>query len=360
MNVISYNYQLKTLQTFKTIVMDNQRRIFEEQRKKRIFNAKQRQIGLDIKTLNQQVYENHLHRTRVAENEGNLAEKAKNYNSMAILINQQRKKEIREQCKDIDTEQPARVSDDAYCPISGIQRLEGEDSFFKNRLKTQRNQIRDNLLQQILEKKTQKLSFKQSEHNWETSLLERDSYALQSSISEQNDRKKASIQLGDDNRNLAWQNQENRRFQKFKDETEGRKHIEYHYYGDMLTENPDVAKHPYQSHRILPDRWKGMSKIQVEEYYRSRVNQMQENQIKREQVRQKEEDWKEFFRNQQTMMQRHNNAEEREKRELCKQLELENQQLAKQQKEYQEYFNKVINCNIPSEKYYNQFNTSSR
>ncbi|GIX78428.1 RIB43A-like with coiled-coils protein 2 [Caerostris darwini] len=102
MNVISYNYQLKTLQTFKTIVMDNQRRIFEEQRKKRIFNAKQRQIGLDIKTLNQQVYENHLHRTRVAENEGNLAEKAKNYNSMAILINQQRKKEIREQCKDID------------------------------------------------------------------------------------------------------------------------------------------------------------------------------------------------------------------------------------------------------------------
>ncbi|GIY95866.1 RIB43A-like with coiled-coils protein 2 [Caerostris extrusa] len=314
--------------------MDNQRRIFEEQRKKRIFNAKQRQIGLDIKTLNQQVYENHLHRTRVAEKERNLAEKAKNYNSMAILINQQREKEIREQCKDIDvfrltvqkpeysrdfdlfdpnqkkTEQPARVSDDAYCPISEFK--------------------------------------------------ERDSYALQSSISEQNDRKKASIQLGDDNRNLAWQNQENKRFQKFKDETEGRKHIEYHYYGDMLTENPDVAKHPYQSHRILPDRWKGMSKIQLEEYYRSRVNQMQENQIKRGQVRQKEEVWKEFFRNQQTVMQRLNNAEEREKREFCKQLELENQQLAKQQKEYQEYFNKIINCNIPSEKYFNQFNTSSR
>ena len=40
--------------------------------------------------------------------------------------------------------------------------------------------------------------------------------------------------------------------------------IANHVYGDVLTENPDVARSAFGPHRVVPDRWKGMNQDQLE------------------------------------------------------------------------------------------------
>ncbi|KAF8792670.1 RIB43A-like with coiled-coils protein 2 [Argiope bruennichi] len=357
----------------------DQRRRSEKFRKRIIFNPKQRQIGVDIGTLNQQVHENHLKRIKNAVYEKTLAEEARKNDALALSIEQQKKQSMRDQCKQIDEfrlsvqrpensrdfdlfdpnlkkkERPPRISRYDICPVSGIQRLDGEDLDYDSRMKKQKQQVHDVLLQQILEQRMQRINLQKADHDWESSILEQDNYAWKLHLSEMDDRKKEKWK-----HEKAWQKQESNRQQKIKDEYENRKDIEFHYYGDMLTENPSVAKHPHQSNRILTDRWKGMTKEQLQDIYRGQVYQMENNLFRKEREQLKKKEWDEFILGQQKRFQLLDAAEKRTTQEFCKRLELQNQEIAQQQKQYRDYFNKVINSNIPSERYFTQFNTSAR
>lgn len=57
------------------------------------------------------------------------------------------------------------------------------------------------------------------------------------------------------------------------------KDIKNNFYSDLLTENPSVARSCFGSHRVVPDRWKGMSKQQIEEYREGQIQQMTENKV---------------------------------------------------------------------------------
>lgn len=56
--------------------------------------------------------------------------------------------------------------------------------------------------------------------------------------------------------------------------------IANHIYGDILTENPAVAQSAWGPHRVITDRWKGMSPEQI-----AQIKKTQEDQIKEAQVR---------------------------------------------------------------------------
>lgn len=51
-------------------------------------------------------------------------------------------------------------------------------------------------------------------------------------------------------------------------------------FGDMLTENPDVAQSAFGPHRVITDRWKGMSPAQLAE-----IRHIQKEQIDEKEVR---------------------------------------------------------------------------
>ena len=51
-------------------------------------------------------------------------------------------------------------------------------------------------------------------------------------------------------------------------------------HGDMLSENPAVAQSAFGSHRVVPDRWKGMSPQQVQEVLDFRERQRKEKQVR--------------------------------------------------------------------------------
>jgi hypothetical protein len=47
-------------------------------------------------------------------------------------------------------------------------------------------------------------------------------------------------------------------------------------FGDTLTENPGVAQSSFGAHRVITDRWKGMSEEQKAEIQRIREQQVLE------------------------------------------------------------------------------------
>lgn len=52
-----------------------------------------------------------------------------------------------------------------------------------------------------------------------------------------------------------------------------------HVNGDLLTENPDVAQSAFGPHRVIPDRWKGMSPSQLDEIRTTQEFQRQEKEV---------------------------------------------------------------------------------
>ena len=50
-------------------------------------------------------------------------------------------------------------------------------------------------------------------------------------------------------------------------------------YGDFLTENPSVAQSAFGAHRVIPDRWKGMTPEQIADIKRTQELQMKEAQV---------------------------------------------------------------------------------
>ena len=58
--------------------------------------------------------------------------------------------------------------------------------------------------------------------------------------------------------------------------------IANHVFGDVLTENPAVAQSAFGPHRVIPDRWKGMSPSQLEEIRRQQDQQRLEKEVSTE------------------------------------------------------------------------------
>ena len=69
--------------------------------------------------------------------------------------------------------------------------------------------------------------------------------------------------------------------------------IANHVYGDVLTENPDVARSAFGPHRVVPDRWKGMNADQLEVIKNTQVTPDERSNLKKNQRRKKEREKKE-------------------------------------------------------------------
>lgn len=55
--------------------------------------------------------------------------------------------------------------------------------------------------------------------------------------------------------------------------------IANHVFGDVLTENPAVAQSAFGPHRVITDRWKGMSPQQLEDIRKQQAQQRAEKEV---------------------------------------------------------------------------------
>ncbi|GFS91811.1 RIB43A-like with coiled-coils protein 1 [Nephila pilipes] len=362
----------------------NRKRIAEEHRKHRIFNAKQRQIGLDVDALNYQVHEHLLARSKETEREKHFAEEAKRQSDLAELLEQQKKEEIIAKNKKIEEywkseqrpeyrrefdlydpnqkkkEHPPRISDNDFCPISGVQKLEGEDLDAKNRLKKQKNQVRDILLQQMQEKRMSNFKKDKEKHDWETMMLEQDCYAFQLAKEQAEKNKSVRTKFITENKNIALEKRDSVMRDKIADDIEKKNDILFNIHSEFLSEDPSVARSNLGPNRVVPDRWKGMSKKQLEEFHEGRKQQMMERQRRKEHENYEKAQWDEQLIQQENLSLLLEEEQKNREVERKKKLDSMNQQIAREQKCEQEYLENVVYKNYVSKEYFDQFNTSSR
>lgn len=78
----------------------------------------------------------------------------------------------------------------------------------------------------------------------------------------------------------ARERDERERLKKQQELDDNMTEIANHVFGDVLTENPAVAQSAFGPHRVIPDRWKGMTPAQIEDVRRQQELQRQEKEVR--------------------------------------------------------------------------------
>lgn len=93
-------------------------------------------------------------------------------------------------------------------------------------------------------------------------------------------RRAINIATKDMNDALARERKTKEDAEKRQEQDDNFTEISNHVFGDMLTENPDVAQSAFGPHRVISDRWKGMSPAQLAEIRRIQQAQIEEKEVR--------------------------------------------------------------------------------
>jgi len=361
------------------------RKIKEQQRQSRIFNARVRTIGVDLQALEQQVAERKWMNNQESRRNDAFANDMVTNDRICVLLQNRQDQDIRALEKSINDfrsehqrpedrrefdiydpdrkkkDKPARVSDDdPRCGISSLQKFLGEDLNEKARKKLQQEQNREWFTSQMMERSQEMANMKQADTLHELKSIEMDQRVMDLARAEQECRDSITMATKEYNLALARERKSKEDAEKQKELEDNLTEISNHVNGDMLTENPAVAESAFGSHRVIPDRWKGMSPAEVNHVLQTQQQQAEENNDKKEKEKQLEEEWNnQMLQNARAavMMER---QQERTRKELLRQQALENTRLASEQKAKLDEMDKKVYTNEPTAAYFMQFNTSSR
>ncbi|XP_073645402.1 RIB43A-like with coiled-coils protein 2 isoform X1 [Tursiops truncatus] len=277
------------------------RRYEELRRQKRIFNARNRIIGGDTEAWDVQVCDQKIKEaTEKARQEAFAAEMRQN-DKIACISEDRERRDRKNLCKAISDFQqsfqkpetrrefdlsdplalkkdlPARQSDnDARNTVSGMQKFMGEDLNFYQRKKFQEEQNREWSLQQQREWKMARANQKCAEDLYLNTRLQFDETAKHLQNLESTTRRAVCTAVKEFNKNQALESAEKKIRQKKQDQEDNLAEISNLLRGDLLSENPQQAASSFGPHRVVPNRWKGMSREQLEHIRLVQKQQVQE------------------------------------------------------------------------------------
>jgi len=363
----------------------DRRRRNEEERKTRIFNARTRLIGVDKTSLDAQLTErNTMQSAEGSRNDAYAREMIKN-DKLGVLYQERQDRDARDLQKSLndfrfqnqqqDTrrewdlnnpaylliDQPARTSDiDATLGVSSAQIFDGEDLSGNIRQTAQQRQRADWAAAQREEKRRSDQQRDYSDHLYQLKQIELD----QKGLDLQNQETECRRAVTSATKQFNIQQAEERKQRENNEEAavlqDNLTEIKNHVFGDMLTENPDVAQSAFGSHRVITDRWKGMNQEQIDQIRKTQAAQVVDKAAKLDEDTRITNQWdtnRIKMAKAGTLMER---AEKRERREIQKRLVDENKRLAKEQAERLNELDHVVYTNRPKDTYFGQFNTTSR
>ncbi|KAK9407650.1 RIB43A-like with coiled-coils protein 1 [Crotalus adamanteus] len=361
------------------------RRNREKQRQSRIFNARYRTMGVDIEGLKRQVEERKLR-----ENIEKLQEEAFDADrvqcdKIAQMLEEEEHQQKKHLCQDLvefhEREQqpsmrrewdihdpeavrkgkPARVSnDDPRCGPSSMQSFSGEDLNATARQKLQKEQNKHALEKQRNEQNKKLADQKYADNLDDKKRIELDLRARELAQLEEECRRAKAVAVADFNRAQAAEVAEQQRLSQQRDQDDNYAEIHNHLTGNLLLEDPSVAKSLLGSNRVITDRWKGMSPEQLQAVWQMQKEQCRENQRLRQQESQREAEWDKQRELAARAAMQMEEQEQNFRAQLEKSLDNYNQELADAQKSNLRYLEKEVYTNVPTAHYYSQFNTSSR
>ncbi|XP_063251359.1 RIB43A-like with coiled-coils protein 2 isoform X1 [Prinia subflava] len=361
------------------------RRRRELLRRDRIFNPRIRTIGIDKDALDLQVKERKMQEAAEKAQHERFAHDMNKNDKLMCLLEERQKNEIKdihralnefqknfqgpETRREFDLndpqalkkDRPARVSDDdPRCTISGMQKFMGEDLNHDQRMKFQKEQIREWSLQQQKDWKNALADQKLADDLYDKVRIELDRKIMEEQRKEEESRRNVCAATKTFNRIQAAEvdhKNELEKAQKMKDDMD---EITCLLRGDFLSENPDQAIGPWSKHPVLVDRWKGMNQEQLMAIRQFQKEQVLEKQRAREQERRRDAEWDRQrlqAARAQLLCERHRQRQNRLQRQ---DLDVRNAELSQEQRAKNDYLKEEEYSNIPTEEFYAQFNTTTR
>ncbi|XP_004642458.1 RIB43A-like with coiled-coils protein 2 [Octodon degus] len=353
-------------------------------RQQRVFNARNRILGGDTQVWDVQVRDQRIKEaTEKARHETFAAELRQNDKIRCILENREKRdkkclcraiNDFQQNCQKPETrrefdlsdplalrkELPARQSDsDFRNTVSGMQKFMGEDLNFWERKKFQEEQMREWSLQQHREWEKARADQNFAEDCHTQTRLKFDETARDLQKLESTTRKAVCAAVKEFNKNQAVESAERRKQEKRQEQEDNMAEISNLLRGNLLSENPQQAASSLGPHRVVPDRWKGMSQEQLEGIRLAQKQQIQEKLRLQEEARQRDLDCdrRRVQRAREEVL--GERRQQRQRREQRRALDCSNLRLAEEQRLQKKYMNAIC-ANSPTEDYFAQFNTRSR
>lgn len=357
----------------------------EEDRKERIFNARTRIIGVDREGLEYQVNErNNSNNVQDARNAAYSRDMIRN-DKLGVLLQERQDKDQRELHKKLNEfrfqyqtpdsrrewdlnnpeflkiQKPTRESDcDKHLGVSSAQVFEGEDLSGKERLTAQQKQRADWATAQKEERNRAEQLLRYSDYLYEMKQNQLDQKAMELQAQEIEARRAVATSTKEFNLRQAEERKQRENEEKEAQLQDNLCEMKNNVFGDFLTENPDVARSAFGSHRVITDRWKGMNETQINDIRKTQADQVELNSKMRADEKRINDLWDknriQMAKNG-TLLER---AEKRERRDIQKRLVEENMRMAKEQAARLNHLDQDVYQNRPSESYFSQFNTTSR
>lgn len=352
----------------------------EAARKSRIFDARQRTIGVDLPAIDEQVHQRKNKESDEKRCHEAYAEMMIRNDTTAQLmdarnarIQDQIQRDIvgfraREQNpenrREWDLNDPNGLKKSSPLGsndhgISSLQSFVGEDIYNSDRTNHQKEQIREWSLQLQSERKAAEEEQATQDRIYDLKRIQLDNKAQHLECTEKSERQEEIDAIKEFNQRAAEQRRLGEEAMKNNELANNAQEIRNQILGDTLTENPDVARSAFGPHRVIPDRWKGMSDAELADIRQVQESQRRENLAKLENQMEREQEWslhQTSTAKAGILMERAQNRQSAEER---KQLDLENAELARQQQAKKKMMDQVY-TNVPNEGYYAQFNTTTR
>ncbi|XP_055905990.1 RIB43A-like with coiled-coils protein 2 [Eupeodes corollae] len=361
------------------------RRQYEEERKKRIFNGKQRLIGLDHDALEKQIEEKSKLQSIEDERERKYLEQTQRRANIlrAKEIEQQRESKAiktdlnyyrcrfqrKELAREYDLNNPYRITnaepvriadDDPRLGISSAQIFLGEDLNEADRRQAQRNQQKAWLEQQMKERKQAEEDRIKAENIFQESMKARDQRLLEMSMAERENQYKIKESIRLYNEMLAHEKQANKRLIQQQTQEDNLAEIYNMLGSDMLTENPDVAQSKIALNKKIAYMYKGMTPQEAELFRAQQQEQLEQNKQRKYEEKLKEAIWDQHAINTSRALTLKQLEQQRIEKAQKEEQFRANKELAQEQRARREYMNKIVFKNQTSDEYWAQFNRTTR
>lgn len=361
------------------------RRRLEKERQGRIFNNKHRLIGIDKDALDQQITDKKFMEEMENKRSEAFAHDMIRNDKITVLLDRRQEHDLREMNRALNEfrslhqqpdarrewdlqdpdylkkDKPARVNDeDPRCGPASLQKFDGEDLNSQARAKYQQEQLREWSLQQQHEKNLARMQQKMADKLYDFKQMELDQRARDLQRAEEECRRAINSAVKDYNDALNREIAQRNAIKKMHEQDDNMTEIANAIFSDMLTENPDQAISSFGPHRIVPDRWKGMSPEQIENIRKEQLRQMEEKRRLKEMERLENEEFDKRRIIEAKAGLIIEKQQERKEKEILHKLTDENKRLDNEQKSHKDYLDKVVYTNQPTAAYFMQFNTSTR
>ncbi|KAK3852020.1 hypothetical protein Pcinc_041377 [Petrolisthes cinctipes] len=281
------------------------RRGLLQERAVRIHQPRTTSIAVDVEGLKEQVEEKQRLEERERRRESEVGELVARQDRTAALLDNQynqkeamQKQELSRYWKEEQRPERRREYDlNSHQHVtSALYQLsfEGEDLAKGEREKQQRQEMKVWLTQQTQDKQQQQQQEKHKTREEEVAQSEMRARARHLEEVKEDLRLAERRAIQQYNIHLSEERAASRESQRQRERRENEQEVKNAVLGSLLTEDPNVAHSALGPHRVLTDRWKGMTQEQRQVIQATRVQQMQRAKMREYEEGQREKEWQEL------------------------------------------------------------------